>query len=108
MPADWLWQGINGEGITSFIAQEQWEKHVRKRPEIRNAFDLTVQAMLRPDKVEPDKHRQDEASRYFRLLTISAENIRSGYCLRVSVKYVQQPDGAWHKFYQSCWFERIK
>lgn len=108
MPADWLWQGINSDGTASFIAQEQWEIHVRKRPEIRDAFDLTVQAMSHPDKVEPDKHRRDEASRYFRLLMISAENIRPGYCLRVSVKYVLQPNGAWYKFYQSCWFERIK
>ena len=108
MPTDWLWHGRDSEGIESFIAREQWNAHAVKRIEITDALTLTIRAMSQPELVEPDKNRPDETSRYFRLLAVSAENIRPGYSLRVSVKYVRQPDGAWHKFYQSCWFERIK
>ena len=104
--ADSVWQGRDRDGIECHIAREQWEHHVAKRPEIRSALALTVRAMTAPDRTENDKHHLDEARRYFRLLTISAEEIRVGYDLKVSVKYVVQANGNWIKFYQSCWFER--
>ena len=108
MQTDLLWHGTDQEGIESFIAQDQWNNHVAKRTEIADALDLVIRAIVNPERVEPDKNRPDEASRYFRLLIVSAGDIRAGYELRVSVKYVQQATGHWSKFYQSCWFERIK
>lgn len=108
MPPDFLWRGVDQAGIESFIARDQWNAHLDKRIEIIDALDLTIRAMTNPESVEPDKRRPDERSRYFRLLTVSATNARPGYTLIVSVKYVQQPGGAWFKFYQSCWFERTE
>ena len=108
MQTDLLWHGTDREGIESFIARDQWNKHVVKRAEIADAVDLVIRAMTGPERVEPDKNRRDEASRYFRLLIVSAGDLRPGYNLRVSVKYVEQTAGLWLKFYQSCWFERAK
>ncbi|MBI3740409.1 MAG: hypothetical protein HY257_01465 [Chloroflexi bacterium] len=108
MASPYLWRGTDKEGVECFIAREQWNAHVVKRPEITDAFDLTVRAMQSPDRVELDPNREDEASRYFRLLVISAEELRVGYELRVSVKYVLQNNGAWFMFFQSCWFERAR
>ena len=108
MQTGWLWCGIDQEEIESFIAHDQWSTHLAKRVETADALDLTIRAMTKPESVEPDQNRPDEPSRYFRLLTVSAADIRSGYNLRVSVKYVRQPNGAWFKFYRSCWFERVK
>ncbi len=108
MSTTFLWQGVDQEGIESFISRDQWNMHLAKRIEIADAFDLTVRAMTQPESVEPDKQRADEPSRYFRLLTVSATDRRPGYRLRVSVKFVRQPSGDWFKFYQSCWFERAK
>lgn len=76
---NWLWQGVDQDGIPSFIAREQWEAYVTKRPEIAQALDLTIVAMSQPAIAEPDKHRRDETFRYFRILTIAAEKIRRGY-----------------------------
>lgn len=108
MPTDWLWRGKDREGIESFIAREQWNVHQAKRVEIADALPLTIQAMTQPESVELDKHRVDETSRYFRIVSVAAYDLRPGYNLWVSVKYVRQPDGTWFKFYQSCWFERAK
>jgi hypothetical protein len=108
MQTGWLWRGVDQEGIESFITRDQWNTHVAKRVEIADALDLTIRAMTKPESVEPDQNRRDEASRHFRLLTVSAAGIRPSYNLRVSVKYVRQSDGAWFKFYQSCWFQRAK
>lgn len=93
MAVDYLWEGIDADGIHSFVSREQWERHVNKRPEIGSAFDLTVRAMMNPDFVSPDKNRPDESQRYFRLLAVAADTQRRGYDLIVSVKYVWQPDG---------------
>ena len=103
-----IWQGVNNEGVTCCIARDhQWERHVAKRPEIADALELTVRAMVAPETVEPDKkHPVDEPRRKFRVLFVKAEGKRKGYRLRVSVKYVRQPSGEWVKFYQSCWFVR--
>jgi hypothetical protein len=103
---DYIWQGRDREGIDSRIAREQWESHVAKRKEIEPALDLTIRTMIAPETVEPDRQRPDEAKRYFRLLTASADELRPGYRLKVSVKYVLQTLGEWVKFFQSCWFER--
>lgn len=104
---EWIWQGRDKEGIECRIAGEQWESHVAKRPEIEDALDLTIQAMIDPETVEPDKHRSpDEPRRHFRLLTVSGVGRWEGYHLKVSVKYVRQTTGEWIMFYQSCWYER--
>ena len=108
MAADFLWQGTDEDGTESFIAQDQWNIHIAKRIEIADALGLTIRAMTKPESIEPDSNRSDEASRYFRLLTVSAQDTRPSYYLHVSVKYVCQTSGAWFKFYQSCWFERVK
>ncbi len=105
---DYLWHGTDAEGVQSFIAHDQWHTHILKRVEITDAIDLTVRAITQPQSTEPDRNRPDETTRYFRILTISAQEKRPGYDLRVSVKYVRQPNGAWFKFFQSCWFERKK
>ena len=107
MADEYLWQGVDFEGTACFISRAQWTSHVGKRREIMNAFDLTVRAIIQPDTIEPDRNRPDEPMRHFRLLSISADEIRGGYILRVSVKAVRQANGVWHKFYQSCWLERI-
>ena len=103
---DFIWQGRDADGINSRIARDQWEQHVAKRPEIAPALTLTIRIMQSPTTVELDRQRPDEAQRYFRLLAASADELRMGYRLKVSVKYVQQPTGEWLKFFQSCWFER--
>lgn len=108
MADEYIWQGTDNEGTPSFIARAQWESHVVKRIEIGEALPLAIRAMLTPERIENDRNRPDQESRYFRLLSVAAENMRRGYILRVSVKYVRQPSGVWHKFYQSCWFERKK
>lgn len=106
MATDSLWEGTDADGIKSIISRKQWENHVVKRPEIANVLDLTIRAMMKPESIAPDRNRQDETKRYFRLLTISAQSVRRDYKLVISVKYVQQSNGEWLKFYQSCWFER--
>jgi hypothetical protein len=108
MADEYIWQGTDAEGTPSFIARAQRESHVAKRIEIRQALELAIHAIISPELIETDRNRPDEDSRYFRLLSVSADSLRRGYVLRVSVKYVRQPNTAWHKFYQSCWFERKK
>jgi len=108
METNWLWRGVDQDGIESFIAQDQWNAHVAKRIEIADALDLVVSAMTDPESVELDRNRADERQRYFRISTVSAKPARSGYNLRVSVKYVAQGNDVWFKFFQSCWFERAK
>jgi hypothetical protein len=104
-----IWRGYNSDGVECHIAREQWESHVAKRPEIEGALDSVIQAMVRPERVEPDKHRMpDEPGRRFRMLTASGVGRWEGYELRVSVKYVRQATGEWIKFYQSCWYERAR
>ena len=104
--SQWLWQGRDSDGVDSRIARAQSHTHVANRPEIAPALELTVRAMLAPDTIEPDRQKPDEAHRHFRLLTVSADGLRIGYMLRVSVKYVQQESGHWIKFFQSAWLER--
>lgn len=106
MADEYLWQGVDLEGTACFISRAQWTGHVSKRREIMNAFDLTVRAIIQPGTIEPDRNRPDEPMRHFRLLSISAEELRHGFILRVSVKSVRQANGVWYKFYQSCWLER--
>ena len=101
-----VWRGYNGDYIECQIAKEQWRSHVAKMPEIANAIELVIQAMLNPEKIELDKNRPDEPTRHFRLLTVSGLGEWEGYQLKVSVKYVRQITGDWIKFYQSCWYER--
>jgi len=102
-----LWVERDAEGIECQISRRQWQEHVAKRPEIAGAFELTKTAMLKPEVIEPDRHRlNDEAGRYFRLLRISGQERWARYMLVVSVKYVRQDNGRWIKFYQSCWYER--
>ncbi len=65
--------------------------------------------MTAAESVEPDRHRPaDEERRYFRILRISGQGRWSRHILVVSIKYVQQSDGKWIKFYQSRWYERKK
>ena len=105
--SDILWCGQDIDGVECCISRRQWEAHVAKRPEIEDAFDLTKRALIAAEFVEPDKHRPvDEARRCFRLLRISGQGRWARYFLVVSVKYVQQSDSRWIKFYQSCWYER--
>ncbi len=105
---EWLWQGRNHEGIECRIAADQWQRHVAKRPEIAGALELTKRAMVNPAKEEHDPHRSDEPERRFRLLSVPGEGRWNRHWLRVSVKLVRQPDGRWVKFYQSCWYERMR
>ena len=107
--SDVLWSGLDREGVECQISRRQWQEHVAKRPEIEDALELTKAAMTAADSVEPDKHRAaDEEQRYFRILRTSGQGRWSCHFLVVSVKCVQQSDGKWIKFYQSCWFERVK
>ncbi len=77
---EWIWQGYNSDGVECRIARDQWEGHVAKRPEIEEALDLVTQAMVNPERVEPDKHRMpDEPGRRFRLLTASGVGRWEGY-----------------------------
>jgi hypothetical protein len=108
MSQDYLGEGVDSDGINSAISRNQWAQHVTKRVEIASALDLRIRAMIRPDRKLPDRNRTDEKQRYFRLLVISADELRQGYNLIVSVKYLLQQDDAWLKLYQSCWFERTK
>ena len=101
-----IWRGYNSDNVECQIAKEQWERHVVKRPEIANALELVIQAMLNPEGIEPDKNRPDEPTRHFRLLTVNGCGEWEGYQLKVSVKYVRQVTSKWIKFYQSCWYER--
>ena len=112
-----IWRGYNSDNVECQIALEQWENHVAKRPEIANALELVIQAMLNSEGIEPDKNRPDEPMRCFKLLTVSGFGEWEGYQLKVSVKYVRfahrrlrltvrQVTGDWIKFYQSCWYER--
>lgn len=105
---EWIQHGTQPDGTVFRIARDQWERHVAKRPEIADALELTVTAIRWPERAEPDPHRPDEEARRFRLLTIAAGGEWQGYHLRVSVKYVWQPSGEWVKFYQSCWYERVR
>ena len=106
--SEWIRQGTQPDGTAFYIAREQWERHVARRPEIGDALELTAAAMSQSELAEPDPHRPDEERRQFRLLTLGAGREWRGYRLRVSVKYVQQPSGEWVKFYQSCWYERAR
>jgi len=101
-----IWRGYNGDDVECQIAAEQWESHVAKRPEIADALELVIQAMVEPEGTEPDKNRPDEPKRRFKLLTVSGLGEWEDYQLKVSVKYVRQITGDWIKFYQSCWYER--
>jgi len=98
----WLWRDVDRNGVECCIAEDQWQRHVAKRPEIADALDLTIKAMVTPTKEEPDCHRADEPRRRFRLLAVQGKGRWSQHWLRVSVKLVRQPDGRWIKFYQSC------
>ncbi|RKY62337.1 MAG: hypothetical protein DRP95_01710 [Candidatus Latescibacterota bacterium] len=103
---EWISQGTQKDGTLFRIARDQWERHVSKRPEIADALALTNRARWEASNSEPDSGRPDEPRRKFRLLSIPGSGRWQGYVLRVSVKYVKQPDGEWIKFYQSCWYER--
>ena len=106
---DVLWSGQDTDGVKCQISRHQWQEHVAKRPEIEDALELTKAAMTAAESVEPDRPRPaDEERRYFRILGISGQGRWSRHFLVVSVKYVQQSDGKWIKFYQSCWYERKK
>lgn len=107
--SDVLWSGQDIDGVECQMSRRQWQEHIAKRPEIEDALELTQVAMRAAESVEPDRHRpRDEAGRYFRMLRISGQGRWSRHFLVVSVKYVQQGDGKWIKFYQSCWYERKK
>ena len=99
---DFIWQGRDRDGIETRIVREQWERHVAKRKEIEPALGLTIHTLISPDTITPDRRRSDETMRYFRLLSASADELRPGYRIVVSVKYVRQLSGEWIKFYQSC------
>lgn len=103
-----IWSGYDENGIRCCVARSQWMGHVAKRPEIEDALELTIQAMVSPEAVEPDPARPDEPNRRFRLLAVSGTGSWEGYNLRVSVKYVRQETEEWVKFYQSCWYERAQ
>ena len=106
---DVLWNGQDSDGVECQISRRQWQEHVAKRPEIEDALELTQAAMTAAESVEPDRHRPaDEERRYFRILRISGQGRWSRHFLVVNVKCVQQSDGKWVKFYQSCWYERKK
>ncbi len=106
MKREIIWRGYNSDNVECQIAAEQWENHVAKRPEIADALELVIHAMLNPERIEPDRNRPDEPMRCFRLLTVNGFGEWEGYWLKVSVKYVRQVTGDWIKFYQSCWYER--
>lgn len=103
---EWIRRGIQLDGTPFRIARDQWESHTAKRPEITHALHLTEEAMREAIHSEPDRNRQDETHRRFRILTVAGTDEWQGYDLRVSVKYVRQSTGEWIKFYQSCWYER--
>jgi len=105
---DMIWSGQQQDGGRGCVAGTQWIGHVARRPEIQGALDLTIQPMVSPETVEPDPARPDEPNRRFRLLAVSGTGAWQGYNLRVSVKYVRQAAEEWVKFYQSCWYERVR
>lgn len=59
----YIWQGHDTNGVKCCIAQDQWEQHVYKRPDIEHCLALTIRAMQLADLEKPDYRHLDENGR---------------------------------------------